>query len=157
MQTDDFLDRVYEHNQKKNFWDKAIVFISQAGTLNKADVLYLEYLGINHTREIANYNIEENKQNPKQPKLQRHTIDTLNDFFDDVKFITEFAGYTIFKSSNNVNDKHEIFYTKGRKSNAKGFYNENGFTVLKGSIIAGVLIGFLLFFAILKYCFIYFV
>ncbi|MCI2230238.1 GIY-YIG nuclease family protein [Polaribacter sp. MSW13] len=139
-QTDDFLERVYEHNQKKNFWDKAIVFISQASTLNKADILYLEYLGINHAREIGNYNIDENKQNPKHPKLQRHTIDTLNDFFEDVRFITEFAGYTIFKSSSNRNDKYEMFYTKGRKSDAQGFYSENGFTVLKGSIIASTVV-----------------
>lgn len=139
-QTDDFLDRIYQHNQKKNFWDKALVFISQAGTLNKADVLYLEYLGINYAREIDNYNVDENKQNPKEPKLQRHIIDTLNDFFEDVKFITEFTGYDIFKSNKHLEENNEIFFTKGRKSDAKGYYSENGFTVLKGSKIASTVV-----------------
>lgn len=139
-QTDDFLDRIYQHNQNKNFWDKALVFISQAGTLNKADILYLEYLGINYAREIESYNTEENKQNPKQPKLQRHIIDTLNDFFEDVKFIAEFAGFNILKSNSIRDNKYEIFYTKGRKSNAMGVYNENGFTVLKGSKIASTVV-----------------
>ncbi len=139
-QTDDFIERINQHNQKKRFWDKALVFISQAGTLNKADVLYLEYLGLNQAREVDCYNTEENKQNPKHPKLQRHIIDTLNDFFKDVRFITEFAGYDIFKPNSNLNNKHEYFYTKGRKSDAKGYYSENGFTVLKGSKIASTVV-----------------
>lgn len=139
-QTDDFISRMYEHNLKKDFWDKVLVFISQAGTLNKADVLYLEFFGINHARKINTYNTEENKQNPKHPKLQRHSIDTLNDFFNDVKFITEFAGYTIFKSPTKSKQGHQIFHTTGRNSNAKGFYSENGFTVLKGSAIASTVV-----------------
>ncbi|QMU66663.1 MAG: DUF4357 domain-containing protein [Flavobacteriaceae bacterium] len=93
-----------------------------------------------HAREINNYNTEENEQNPKQLKLQRHSIDTLHDFFNDIKFITEFTGFTIFKSNSNTNNAYEIFYTKGRKSDAQGFYNENGFTVLKGSIIAATVV-----------------
>jgi len=139
-QTDDFLDRVYEHNKKKNFWDKALVFISQAGTLNKADILFLEYMAINQAKETESYNIDENKQNPKHPKLQRHTIDTLKDFFDDIKFITEFVGYEIFKQNQSESVKAEIFYTKGRKSDAKGFYSENGFTVLKDSVVASTVV-----------------
>lgn len=134
-QTDDFLERVIDHNKKKDFWNRALVFISQAGTLNKADVLYLEYLAINHAKENGNYNLDENKQNPKLPKLQRHTKDTLNDFFIDVKFITEFLNYSVFKSTESQTSK-EYFYTTDRKSNAKGFYDENGFTVLKGSVLA---------------------
>lgn len=134
-QTDDFLERVIDHNKKKDFWNRALVFISQAGTLNKADVLYLEYLAIHHAKENGNYNLDENKQNPKLPKLQRHSKDTLNDFFIDVQFITEFLNYPVFKSKENQALK-EYFYTTGRKSNAKGFYDENGFTVLRGSILS---------------------
>lgn len=134
-QTDDFLERVIDHNRKKDFWNRALVFISQAGTLNKADVLYLEYLAINHASENGNYNLEENKQNPKLPKLQRHIKDTLDDFFLDVQFITEFLNYPVFKEKETKVNR-EYFHTTGRKSDAKGFYDENGFTVLKGSRLA---------------------
>lgn len=134
-QTDDFLERVIDHNKKKDFWDRALIFISLAGTLNKADVLYLEYLAINHAKENGNYSLEENKQNPKLPKLQRHSKDTLNDFFIDVQFITEFLGYPVFKQEE-VKNNIEYFYTTSRNTNAKGFYNENGFTILKGSILS---------------------
>lgn len=134
-QTDDFLIRVNDHNQKKDFWQTALVFISQAGTLNKADVLYLEYLALHSAKANGTYTFNENKQTPKEPKLQRHSKDTLNDFFVDVQFITEFLNYPLFElpeSESNI----EYFYTTGRKCQAKGYYDKKGFTVLKGSIIA---------------------
>ena len=133
-ESDNFLERVIDHNRKKEFWDKALVFTSMAGTLNKADIMYLEYVSLALAKDISNYDLSENKQNPKKPTLQRHSIDTMNDFFEDVKFITEFVGYPIFR----VIEKEsvELFFTNSRKTNAKGFYDENGFTVLKGSKIA---------------------
>lgn len=134
-QSDDFLSRVIDHNQKKDFWNKALVFISQAGTLNKADVMYLEFLALQHAKANDVYRLGDNKQNPKEPKLQRHSKDTLNDFFTDVKFITEFLNYPLFKAQESQ-ASIDYFYTTGRKCNAKGHYDENGFTVLKGSIVA---------------------
>lgn len=83
--SDDFLMRVIDHNQKKDFWNKALVFISQTGALNKADVMYLEFLALQQARDNAAYSLEDNKQTPKEQKLQRHAKDTLQDFFTDVK------------------------------------------------------------------------
>ncbi|WCL82874.1 GIY-YIG nuclease family protein [Saprospira sp. CCB-QB6] len=135
-QTDDFFSRIYSHNQTKQFWTKALVFTSQAGTLNKADILFLEYLAIQKAREANVFDTKENKQVPRQPKLQRHIIDTLNDFFGDVQFIMSFIGYSVFRVAGEATDSLKLFYTKGRQSDAKGFYDENGFTVLKGSILS---------------------
>ncbi|MDP8099372.1 GIY-YIG nuclease family protein [Pasteurella atlantica] len=136
-QTDDFLARIIDHNQKKDFWNKALVFISQT-VLNKAEVLYLEYVALQYAKENGTYTLNENKQNPKEPKLQRHVKDTLNDFFIDVRFITEFLNYPLFKTAEQHNQKIaniDYFYT-ARNSRSKGFYDENGFTVVKGSIIS---------------------
>ncbi len=136
-QTDDFFARIIDHNQKKDFWNKALVFISQT-ILNKAEVLYLEYVALQYAKENGTYTLNENKQNPKEPKLQRHVKDTLNDFFIDIRFITEFLNYPLFKTSEQNNHKIaniDYFYT-ARNSRSKGFYDENGFTVVKGSIIS---------------------
>ncbi|MDP8101136.1 GIY-YIG nuclease family protein [Phocoenobacter atlanticus] len=136
-QTDDFLARIIDHNQKKDFWNKALVFISQT-ILNKAEVLYLEYMALQYAKENGTYTLNENKQNPKEAKLQRHVKDTLNDFFIDVRFITEFLNYPLFKTAEQHNQKIaniDYFYT-ARNSRSKGFYDENGFTVIKGSIIS---------------------
>lgn len=44
-QTEDFTERVRQHDNKKKFWNKAIVFISIGDAMTKADVEYLEYKG----------------------------------------------------------------------------------------------------------------
>lgn len=134
-QTDDFLSRVTDHNQNKSFWNKALVFISQASTLNKADVMYLEFLALQYAKGHDVYTLSDNKQSPKEPRLQRHIKDTLNDFFVDVRFITEFLNYPLFKPQN-TQAANNYFYTTGRQCKAKGYYDEHGFTVLKGSVIA---------------------
>ena len=56
------------------------------------------------------------------------------EFFEDVKLLTSFNGCDIFEIIEQK-DKH-LFYANYRGCEAKGFYNENGFTVLRGSILA---------------------
>ena len=51
-----------------------------------------------------------------------------------MKFLTSFIGCNIFDVAK-PKEKH-LFYTTGRGCKACGFYDANGFTVLKGSIIA---------------------
>ena len=47
------------------------------------------------------------------------------------------AFYILLGEDEATKQKEEhLFYTKGRGCDAKGFYDANGFTVLKGSIIA---------------------
>ena len=58
----------------------------------------------------------------------------MDEFFEDVKFLAAFMGCNIFEVSQPKAE--HIFYTKGRGYDAKGFYSSNGFTVLKGSVIA---------------------
>ena len=60
----------------------------------------------------------------------------MDEFFEDVKFLTSFIGCNIFEiiKTKEQQDLH-LFYTTGRGYNAKGYYNASGFTVLKGSMI----------------------
>ena len=74
------------------------------------------------------------KQTPKAPNLPEYRKDDMEGFFEDVKFLTSFIGCNIFDVAK-PKEEH-LFYTKGRGCEAKGFYDANGFTVLKGSIIA---------------------
>ena len=62
----------------------------------------------------------------------------MDEFFEDVKFLASFIGCNIFELSQ-PKEEH-IFYTKGRGCNAKGFYSSEGFTVLKGSIVAPTMV-----------------
>lgn len=133
-ETENFRERVKDHDSKKTFWQKALLFISKDAAMTKADVQYLEYKAITEAKASNTYVLNENKQTPKIPNLPEYRKDDMEEFFEDVKFFTSFIGCNIFDVAK-TKGKH-LFYTKGRGCDARGFYDANGFTVLKGSIIA---------------------
>lgn len=133
-ETENFRERVKDHDSKKAFWQKVLLFISKDAAMTKADVQYLEYCAIKETKNANTFILDENKQTPKAPNLPEYRKDDMDGFFEDVKFLTSFMGCNIFDVAQ-LKEKH-LFYTKGRGGDAKGFYDANGFTVLKGSIIA---------------------
>lgn len=133
-ETENFKDRVKKHDYKKGFWQKALVFISKDGAITKADVKYLEHLAIGVAHKSDRFLIDENKQIPKAPNLPEHQKDMMDDFFEDIKFLSSFIGCNIFEIIEQKT-KH-LFHVKNRGSDATGFYHESGFTVLKGSILS---------------------
>lgn len=133
-ETENFRERIKDHDYKKKFWQKALVFISKDGAMTKADVQYLEHLAVNIASKAKRFILDENKQTPKAPNLPEHQKDSIEEFFEDVKLLTSFNGCDIFEIIEQK-DKH-LFYANYRGCEAKGFYNENGFTVLRGSILA---------------------
>ena len=133
-ETENFCERVKDHDSKKTFWQKALIFVSKDADMTKADVQYLEYKAIKEAKEVNAFVLNENKQTPKIPNLPEYQQDSMDEFFEDVKFLTSFIGCNIFEQSQPKSE--HLFYTKGRGCEAVGFYSSNGFTVLKGSVIA---------------------
>ena len=133
-ETENFKERVKDHDNKKAFWQKALIFVSKDEDMTKADVQYLEYKAIAEAKKANTFILNENKQIPKAPNLPEHQRDAIDEFFEDIKFLTSFMSCNIFEISQ-PKEEH-LFYTKGRGSNAIGFYHSAGFTVLKGSVIA---------------------
>lgn len=133
-ETENFKERVKDHDSKKSFWQKALIFISKDAAMTKADVQYLEHRAISDARKANAFVLDENKQTPKAPNLPEYQKDSMDEFFEDIKFLTSFTGCNIFEITK---PKEEIlFYVKGRGCDAKGYYNSSGFTILKGSVIA---------------------
>ena len=130
-ETENFLARIKTHDTTKSFWDQAIVFISKDHNLTKSDIKYLEHKAIKQAQTAKRYNIDENKNQPNKPHLPEHQQATIDTFFNDICTLTAFMGMSIFE---NVHKKENqmMFYCKGRDTNAKGFYHENDFTVIKG-------------------------
>lgn len=133
-QTKNFRERIKDHNNKKAFWHTALVFIANDNTVNEADVRYLEYLALIAANQAKHYRLKENKQVPKDINLPEHQKSPMDEFFEDIKLLTSFSGCNIFELIEQKNNR--LFYIKSRKCNARGFYDENGFTVLKKSILA---------------------
>lgn len=132
-ETENFRERIKDHDSKKDFWQKALIFVAKDEAMTKADVQYLEYLAIQEAKKANTFVLSDNKQTPKLPNLPEHQMDTMQEFFVDIKFLTSFMGCNIFEITEEK-EKH-LFYLNSRGSIAKGFYDESGFTVLKGSII----------------------
>ena len=137
-ETENFKERVKEHDSKKAFWQKALIFVSKDADMTKVDVQYLEHKAIAEAKKANAFVLSDNKQIPKAPNLPEHQQDSMDEFFEDVKFLASFIGCNIFELSQ-PKEEH-IFYTKGRGCNAKGFYSSEGFTVLKGSIVAPTMV-----------------
>ena len=133
-ETENFKERVKDHDNKKKFWQKALVFVSKDENITKADVQYLEYRAIALAKNTNTYVLNDNKQMPKAPNLPEYQKDAMAEFFEDIKILTSFTGCNLFDTIE-AKEQH-LFFTSGRKCDAKGFYHSTGFTVLKGSIVA---------------------
>ena len=133
-ETENFRERVKAHDSNKTFWQKALLFISKDAAMTKADVQYLEHRAIEEAKETSSFVLDENKQTPKAPNLPEYRKDDMEEFFEDVKFLTSFIGCGIFETIK-VKEEH-LFFVKGRGWDARGFYHSWGFTILKGSKIS---------------------
>ena len=133
-ETENFRERVKDHDSKKAFWQKALIFVSKDADMTKADVQYLEHKAIVEAKKANAFILSDNKQTPKAPNLPEYQQDSMDEFFEYVKFLAAFSGCTIFEVSQPKAE--HLFYTKGRGCEARGFYSSNGFTVLKDSVIA---------------------
>lgn len=131
---ENFRERVKDHETKKSFWQKALIFISKGADMTKADVQYLEYRAISEAKKADKFVLNENKQTPKAPNLPEYQKDSMDEFFEDVKFLASFSGCTIFEITQ-PKEKH-LFHAENRNCKATGFYSATGFTVMKGSTVA---------------------
>ncbi len=131
-ETEDFSARVKNHDYKKDFWNKALVFVSIGGAMTKADVEYLEHKGVKMAKEEGRYQLE-NTQIPRMPNLPEHQKDAMDEFFEDCVFLTSFIGCSLFETEEKETVDKTIFYLPRKGCNARGIYTSEGFTVLKGS------------------------
>lgn len=79
-ETENFKERVKDHDSKKAFWQKALVFVSKDEDMTKADVQYLEYRAIDEAKQSNSFVLNENKQIPKAPNLPEHQRDAMDEF-----------------------------------------------------------------------------
>ena len=133
-QTSNFCQRVKDHDYNKPFWQKALIFVSKDTDITATDVQYLEHKAIVNAKKANTFVLNYNKQTPTVPNLPEYQRDSMDEFFEDVMFLASFIGCNIFEVSQPKAE--HLFYLKSRNCDAKGFYNSNGFTVLRGSIIA---------------------
>ena len=139
-QTTKLYDRLKKHARDKNFWEKAFAIVSKDGkSFTTTVVKSLEHIAFSRAKDNnCGYILDENIQKPTAQNLSIHEKSSIEDYFRDIEFLVELAGCDIFKIIPTQTNKktYETLYLKKKDYAAEGYYNENGFTVLKGSVLS---------------------
>ena len=133
-QTDNFKKRLGQH-EKLPFWTEALGFVSSDDSLHLTLTHYLEAIAYELAKKANVYDVSKNAVTPSKPNTssQQH-IFPAEQFFEYVRFLTQFVGCNIFGDVKPVQSDKHIFYCKRAGSNAKGYLCDNGeFVVLAGS------------------------
>ncbi len=138
-QTTDFANRKNDHVQKKDFWNIALIFISDNHKIYGDDVKYLEYLGIEAAQNAGSFELL-NGINPKRPNIAPYRINDMEVFFRDIQLLCNFYGCNIFETITYKETKEHLYFVESidRPAQGRGFYDEKHgkFILLEGSIIA---------------------
>ena len=142
-QTSDFANRKNDHMQKKDWWDTALVFISDNQKIYGDDIRFLENLGINSAIEASRCELL-NNANPKRPNIAPFRVNDMEVFFRDIELLARFYGCDIFTKKVEplkLQDIH-IYETSSseRPSHGKAYYNEEigKLILMEGSQLATV-------------------
>ena len=138
-QTTDFANRKNDHVQKKDFWNIALVFISDNHKIYGDDVKYLEYLGIEAAQNAGSYELL-NGANPRKPNIAPFRVNDMEVFFRDIQMLSKFYGCGIFEAAKQETRSEHMYYVKAsdRPAQGTGFYDEQSgkFILLEGSLLA---------------------
>jgi hypothetical protein len=94
-QADGVRDRIDSHYQKKDFWDRGIVFVSSGG-LNRAHVTWLEYALVKRATETARC-VLDNGNVPQEPGLTEAEKADTNAFLKEIFQILPVVGLRVFE------------------------------------------------------------
>lgn len=158
-QTGDLKRRLNQHHEKA-FWTRAFVMLSTNNSMTQTHALYMEHKAIATATEVGRYDLQ-NGNTGNRP----HTPDPLKadceELFYTLDVLLSTLGQPIFETlsisdkivENNeplpiaetktslniaiptINSEPMLFYCKIQGTDAKGYYDEDGFVVLAGSLI----------------------
>lgn len=163
-QTGDLKRRLNQHVDK-DFWTRAFVMLSTNNSMTQTHALYMEHKAIATAIEVGRYELKNgnNGNKPHTPDPLRadceelfHTLDILlstlgQPIFESINInstneiqveptfstLTEINKQNEVVSPQTIDSAHEpmLFYFKTKEATAKGFYDDDGFVVLAGSLI----------------------
>ena len=101
-QGDGVRSRIDAHHKNKMFWDKALVFTSSNGGLNRAHITWLEWALINKASEFERCKLD-NKDSPKEPVLTEYEKADTNEFLREIISVLPLVDVKVFVKSKIVN------------------------------------------------------
>jgi len=131
--------RLVQHNQNKDFWNRALVVISLTNSMTQTHALFLEWFAIQQATQAGRYSLE-NGNTGSQPYAPAPLQADCHEIFETAATLVATLGQPIFEpltgTPQQVDGKPqapELFYCKGPQANGVGEYTSEGFVVHKGS------------------------
>lgn len=131
-QTTQGLLRLDDHNAKKDFWNKAILFLADDGEFSLDSISALEKYAIQQARASKRYDVE-NKQDPRY-RINQYQRPIVEQIYEEIAFLMANFGYQI-EDSDDALANAKLFFTSRRGIKARGIYTGETFDVLEGSPI----------------------
>lgn len=134
-QTGDLRGRLKNHNNEKDFWDRALVLISRTESLTLTHAVFLEWLCIQSAREAKRYS-DHNGTSGSRPHTPAPLEAECHEFFETGSTLLATLGFPLFRAVTDVSDADErrVYRFSYAESDAKGLYTSEGFVVLSGSV-----------------------
>jgi hypothetical protein len=139
--SENFSKRVRDHNQNKEFWDRALVAVSLTNEWTVTHATYMEQLSISRAKTAGRYRTDNNTDGSKPHTTAPMEADCL-EFIDTVAVLLTTLGFPVLdpvtagrRSTGNVNgksDDEKLFYRRAGCT-ASGFFGPEGMLVLAGS------------------------
>lgn len=129
-QTRNGVNRLDSHNQSKDFWNKAIMFLADSKTFSLDMISGLEAYAIKKATESRRYKVE-NAVNPKF-EIDEYDLPLIEEVYEEIKFIMATQGYKLENSKTSLNEGR-ILHTTRNGIEAYGVYDGEKFEVLEGS------------------------
>jgi len=133
-QTGDLRTRLATHNNKKDFWERALVVISRTNSMTQTHAVFLEWYCLQACRKAERF-ADENGNSGSQPHTPAPLEADCLEIFDTAKTLLATLGYPVFDPviSNTSSDKDGILICNTSDTDGRGQYTTEGFVVLKGS------------------------
>ena len=134
-QTIQGIPRLENHRTKKDFWNKAIMFLDEDWNIDRDVLDALEAKAISFVREHGAYETD-NKLVPA-PRLSPYKEQRVEELHNDILFRMEALGFDLDRNEVAVPSHQKTFCTRKNGIHAQGQYNtkDGSFTVLAGSEI----------------------
>ena len=137
-QTRNGVARLDDHNQKKDFWNKAIMFLAESKTFTLDMISGLEKFAIIKALESKRYQVE-NAVIPKY-EIDEYGLVSVEEIYEEIQFIMATLGYKMVDAKQGRNQA-DILHTTRSDIVAFGIYDGEKFEVLEGSQVSDRLYG----------------
>ena len=130
-QTRNGIARLDDHNTRKDFWNKAILFLADSQHFTLNIISGLEKYAIQKAIDANRYQVD-NKNVPKY-KINEYDLPLVEEIYEEIEFIMAALGYRMNDANDQSNQK--IFTTSRRGIIGMGTYSGEAFDLLPGSEI----------------------